>query len=83
MDVPTGSQQRRRTVLVVAVSCAIIACSPMYTVVSTRQITDDVASSVSEVYLDELSKQVAFHFNVGMENKFSQLAALVNGRAAC
>lgn len=79
MDVPTGSQQRRRTVLVVAVSCAIIACSLIYTVVSTRQITDDVVSSVSEVYLDELSKQVVFHFNVGMENKFSQLAAMASG----
>lgn len=77
-----SSSQQRRCVAFVAVAVAVvIALLLSYTIMSTKKATDEVVASVSEVYLNELSKQVVFHFNEGVENKFIQLATVATGLA--
>lgn len=74
--------QQRRCVAFVGVTIAVVVVLLLsYMIMSTKKATDDVVANVSEVYLDELSKQVVFHFNEGIENKFSQLATVANGLA--
>ena len=70
--------RRRAAAAVVAVAVAV-ALLLAYTIISTRKATDDVIANVSEVYLGELSKQLVFHFDTGVENKFSQLETVASG----
>lgn len=82
MNVHFGSRERRRVAAAIVAVAAIVALLLSYTILSTRKATDDVIANVSEVYLGELSKQMVFHFNTGVENKFSQLDTVASGLAA-
>lgn len=79
MNVHFGSQERKRAAFVAVAVIAVIAFLLSYTILSTRKATDDVIANVSEVYLGELSKQLVFHFNTGVDNKFSQLETVASG----
>ncbi|MEF9876276.1 MAG: hypothetical protein RR772_05130, partial [Gordonibacter sp.] len=74
-----GSQQRRCVAFGVIAVGVVVALLLSYAIVSTQKATDEVVASVSEVYLNELSKQVVFHFNGGVENKFTQLSTVASG----
>lgn len=75
------SQQRRCVAFIAATIAVVVVLLLSCMIMSTKKATDEVVASVSEVYLDELSKQVVFHFNEGIENKFSQLTTVTSGLA--
>ena len=79
MSVHFGSHGRRRAAVAVVAVAVAVALLLAYTIISTRKATDDVIANVSEVYLGELSKQLVFHFDTGVENKFSQLETVASG----
>ena len=79
MSVHFGSHGRRRAAVAVVAVAVAVALLLAYTIISTRKATDDVIANVSEVYLGELSKQLVFHFDTGVESKFSQLETVASG----
>ncbi len=79
MGVHFDSHGRRRVAAAIVAVAVAVALVLAYTIVSTRKATDEVIANVSEVYLGELSKQLVFHFDTGVENKFSQLETVASG----
>ena len=67
MGVHFDSHGRRRVAAAIVAVAVAVALVLAYTIVSTRKATDEVIANVSEVYLGELSKQLVFHFDTGVD----------------